>query len=111
MKMSQAVLKGFIKAAQDNVEADVLQDDTFGEVKSYILDDAILSFRKGGEYASFMGLSFEALGQNFHVIPTGEILLEGEDEEDTMVVDDAPFMTLLEEFLTWRTRVMGEMKI
>lgn len=111
MKMNQDVLKGFVKATQSNVDADDLQDDTFGDVRSYILDDAILSFKKNGEKISFMGLSFEALGQNFHVIPTGEILLEGEDEEDTMVVDDKPFMSLLEEFLVWRTKVLMEMKI
>lgn len=110
MKITQEVFKNFITTLTAEVEPDTVQDDTFGEVESYILDDAILSYRVG-DTKSFMGLSFEALGQSFHIIPTGEVLLEGEDDEDTMVVEDREFMQILEEFLKWRETAIKKMGI
>ena len=65
MKVDKSVLSELLKTVLKNVPHEEIESDDF-KTRVYYLDDMTVSFNLSDK--SFVGLSFEVLSKNFHVL-------------------------------------------
>lgn len=109
MKISKELTLDLIKIIRDKVEAEIVSTEE-QSLSVYFLDDITLSFTQT-ERKDFYGLTFEALGRDFSVINNLEVLVTAENDEgdeEGFIVEDEVLIGLLEEFLTWRIKVLKD---
>ena len=78
------------------------------KLKVYYLDDVTLTFSVSDK-PSFFGLMFEALGRNFTVLGSLDLIVSGEaeeGEENAFIVEDDRLLELIREYLLWRLKVL-----
>lgn len=107
MKVSREAVQLLIMSMRKNVEPETV--DTGAQLLTlYRLDDVVVSFTQSVPEA-FYGITFEALGQDFSIINSLDLLVSGENDEgddETFLVEDDVLLERLEEFLAWRTKTL-----
>ena len=107
MKISKDLTLELIKSVRGKVEPETLPAAT-QELSVYFLDDITLSFTKN-DRQDFYGLTFEALGRDFSIINNLEVLVTAENDEgdeEGFIVEDEVLLGLLEDFISWRIKVL-----
>ncbi len=111
MKIAQSTVKGISSAIREQGEHQPLSDGS----EVYLLEDASISFGPDGQgKLVFKGLSFEMAGREFHVLSNLDLVLSEESlesagENDVYSIEDERLVALADEYLLWRTRLLGEL--
>lgn len=109
MKISKdkvVTLGNVIRSIED--EPTVQQAEDGSELRSWALADTAITLhrRTADSKFQFLGLSFQAFGQQFYVTDDLEVsfmLLDDNEEVKTYLVTDESLVADLESFLEWRT--------
>lgn len=103
MKINKELVKDFVRSVRRTFAPDELEENN-----AYYMDDATVILTSDNR---LVGIYFEALGQSFNILSTLDLILAvGDDDDDAYVVDDESMMELIEEFLTWRLKVIDELE-
>lgn len=115
MKISQDVVKNLVKAVRTHGLADDIDGPEGQPIDAYYLEDLSVSFL-AGDRPSLYGISFEAIGREFTILPTLELIVtlpqaEGEAEDEAYELDDAEVVAHIEAYLRWRTVALEKFNI
>jgi len=108
MKITASVVKALAKAVRAQGVVNESETAEGKKLQAYYLEDMTLSFIIGDDgRQSLYGLSFEAIGKEFSIISSLDLLVslpsEEDDEESVYDINDSDFLAHIEEYLRWRT--------
>lgn len=104
MKVEKTIVMNLVKSALRT-----FAPDEVGENKAYYADDMTIVLTNENK---LFGVSFESLGQSYNILNTLELILTtGEGEDDAYIVDDEDMITLINEYLQWRTKVLQSLEL
>lgn len=113
MKISQDVVRDLAKVARSQGVAEEIEGPDGQKIQSFFLEDLTVSFLMGDK-TSLFGISFEALGREFTIIASLDLLvsLPTEDGGDEVFeIEDADVLAHLETYLRWRTVALEKFNI
>lgn len=114
MKISQDIVKELARAVRSQGVSEEIEGVDGKTVQAFYLEDVTVSFIKG-DRPTLYGVSFEALGKEFTIIDSLDLLISlpknEADDEDVYEIEDAGVLAHIEEYLRWRTIALEKFNI
>lgn len=110
MPVSSDLVKSMVSLLMKAGTSERHRDESGADLIVVRLNDLMVSLEERNGKKAFYGMVFEALGQDFTILPGGDVLIQAVNDEtgdvDTLEVNDDEFIELLEKFLEWRKQAL-----
>jgi len=109
MKLPADTVKNLTKIVREKGIAEDVDGENGQKLRVFFLEDITTSFLLN-EKPTFFGISFEAIGREFTILQSLDLLVslpeENEEGEAAYEINDEKTMGILNEYLVWRTKAL-----